>query len=132
MWQIWICAGVGLFGLVVAGFLALYVLRKNPGSPDMIRISDAVHEGAMAFLKREYRVVIIFVLCVFLVLLLGLRAEGAKFAAATALAYLVGAAGSLLAGFFGLKISTRANTRTAEAENRGRMRLFWSHFPEER
>jgi len=120
---------VGLFGLIVAGFLALHVMRKNPGSPDMIHISDAVHEGAMAFLKREYAVVIIFIVCIFVVLLLGLRAEGTKFAAATAFAYLVGAGGSLLAGLFGLKISTRANTRTAEAAKSGTNEALLVAFP---
>lgn len=129
MIEVWICGGAGLLGLVVAGLLAVHVMRKNPGSTDMIHLSDAVHEGAMTFLKREYRVVLIFVLCVFLVLFFGLRSEGAKFAAATAFAYLVGAGGSLLAGLFGLKISTRANTRTAEAAKTGMNEALLVAFP---
>gem|GEM_PF-1453099 len=119
MWGIWIAFTIGVLGLVVAILLAVRVMKKSPGSEDMVRISDAVYEGAMAFLKREYRVVVVFVISVSLILLIGLRPEGMEFAAATAFAYLVGAAGSLLAGFFGLRISTRANTRTAEAARRG-------------
>ncbi len=118
-----------MVGLIAAAILAASVMRKSPGSKEMIRISDAVHDGAMTFLKREYKVVIIFVSCIFLVLLFGLRSEGTKFAAATAFAYLVGAGGSLLAGLFGLKISTRANTRTAEAAKRGLNEALLVAFP---
>ncbi len=48
---------VSLFALVVAGYLARYVLRQDSGTPEMRAISDAIREGAEAFLRRQYRTI---------------------------------------------------------------------------
>jgi K(+)-stimulated pyrophosphate-energized sodium pump len=74
----------------------------------MQEIAAAIHEGAMVFLKREYQILAIFVLVVFA--LLGLFINGS-----TAMAFLAGAACSMLAGLFGMEAATRANVRTAQA-----------------
>jgi K(+)-stimulated pyrophosphate-energized sodium pump len=74
----------------------------------MLEIAAAIHEGAMVFLSREYRILLVFVLVVFA--LLGLFISGA-----TAMTFLGGAVGSMLAGFFGMEAATRANVRTAQA-----------------
>ena len=68
------------------------VLRKEPGTPEMVRISDAVHEGAMAFLRREYSTLLVFIAVLVVVISLGIRnpeIEGLGWK--TAVAYLVGA-----------------------------------------
>jgi len=112
-----VAAGMGAVGLVTALLIAtVRVLRKDPGSEEMVAISDAVHEGAMAFLRREYRTLMIFIAILVVVISVGIsnpeiRGLGWK----TAIAYLVGALCSMLAGYSGMKIATRANARTAHA-----------------
>ncbi|MCH7760595.1 sodium-translocating pyrophosphatase [candidate division TA06 bacterium] len=120
----------GLLGILFAFLQALRVMRKSPGTEEMVKISDAIHEGAMAFLKREYKVVAIFVLIGVILLWLGLFfSKGPSFAFATAIAYLFGAFSSISAGFFGMQISTRANTRTAEAAKTGFNEALLVAFP---
>src|SRR5919109_1002384 len=99
---------IGALGLIVAGGLYLYILRQPVGTATMQEIAAAIHEGAMVFLKREYQILAIFVLVV--LTLLGWLINGA-----TAMAFLAGAACSMLAGFFGMEAATRANVRTAQA-----------------
>jgi K(+)-stimulated pyrophosphate-energized sodium pump len=98
---------IGLFGLAFA--LGLYFLiKKYPsGNATMIEIADAIHSGAMVFLRREYTFIIIFVAVVFLIL-------WNLFSIFTSLAFLTGAGCSMLAGFIGLKGSTRAAVRTTQ------------------
>jgi K(+)-stimulated pyrophosphate-energized sodium pump len=95
----------------------------------MVAISDAINEGAMAFLKREYKAISIFAIVVAVLLALGLKEQGWRFSIATALSYLVGAACSLTAGYIGLSISTRANTRTAQAATKGFNQALGVAFP---
>lgn len=129
MWGIGIAAGMGLAALVFVLLLARRVLRHDPGSPRMQAISAAVHEGAMAFLAREYRAIAVFVLVVAIALFFGLRGLGWPGCLLTAVAYLVGASCSLLAGFIGMSIATRANTRTAQAARHGLDRALAVAFP---
>ena len=107
----------GLVSLVTAVLVAIFrVLRKDPGNEEMVHISDAVHEGAMAFLRREYRALIIFIVILFVVITVGIRdPEIQGLGWKTAVAYLVGAISSMACGFAGMKIATRANCRTAQA-----------------
>lgn len=99
---------MGLAGLFFALLIYQYIKRQPGGSEKMIEISDAVHEGAMAFLRREYSILLAFVAVVF-VLLLSMVDQR------TAFAFLAGAGCSILAGFVGMKAATRANVRTAHA-----------------
>jgi K(+)-stimulated pyrophosphate-energized sodium pump len=101
---------LGLIGLGFAGLTYMEVLRKPAGSRLMEEISDTIHDGAMVFLKREYSILAIFV-AVVTVLIAAFLPYGIE----TAVAFLLGAAFSILAGFFGMKAATRANVRTAEA-----------------
>ncbi len=98
---------IGLLGLAFA--LGLYFLvKKYPrGNTTMIEIADAIHSGAMVFLRREYTFIIIFVAVVFLIL-------WNFFSIFTSFAFLAGAGCSMLAGFIGLKGSTRAAVRTTQ------------------
>ncbi|MGA1861352.1 sodium-translocating pyrophosphatase [Deferribacter thermophilus] len=101
---------MGVAGLIIAFLIYNYIKSQPVGNEKMKEISDMIHEGAMAFLGREYRVLSIFVIIVF-VLMLFSKDLGFK----TAVAFLSGAICSVLAGFFGMKSATRANVRTSEA-----------------
>ncbi|MCL6450048.1 MAG: sodium-translocating pyrophosphatase [Acetobacteraceae bacterium] len=111
----------GVLAIGTAIYYAVRVLRQDPGTEAMQRISAAVQEGAMAFLKRQYSVLIWFVLVMAcLILGAGLLAPGSTLRPETAIAFVVGAACSLTTGFFGMRVATRANARTAQAARKGR------------
>ena len=99
---------IGLVGLVFALILFLWIKSKPAGTDVMKEISDVIHDGAMVFLKREYSILVIFVIVVFALLAWRIQLE-------TGLAFLGGAACSMLAGFIGMKAATRANVRTTAA-----------------
>ncbi len=129
--MIWVGVA-GLTGLVALLFVlitAKRVMKQDPGTPQMVAISEAVHEGAMAFLKREYKAISTFAIIVAILLAIGLKGQGWHFSILTALSYLVGAACSLIAGYVGLSIATRANTRTAQAATRGYNQALSVAFP---
>jgi K(+)-stimulated pyrophosphate-energized sodium pump len=119
----------GIVALIFVFYTAKKVMKQDPGTPQMVAISDAVNEGAMAFLKREYKAISIFAIIVAFLLAIGLEGQGWRFSIATALSYLVGAACSLMAGYVGLSISTRANTRTAQAATKGFNQALGVAFP---
>ncbi len=99
---------VGLIALLYAGFLSRRILKEKEGTPKMIEISNAIREGAMAFLSREYKVVGIFGIIVIILLAVFINWQ-------TAVAFLAGAVCSALAGYMGMNIATRANVRTTNA-----------------
>ena len=101
---------LGVIGFVIA--LVIYnVIKSEPvGNEKMHEIANAIRGGAMAFLKREYSVLAIFIVLVFFLISL---APSLGFN--TALAFVGGAACSMLCGFIGMKAATHANVRTAEA-----------------
>ncbi|HEU5210539.1 MAG TPA: sodium-translocating pyrophosphatase [Longimicrobiales bacterium] len=99
---------LGVIGLLGALVLYLYVSRQSAGTDVMQDLADQIHEGAMAFLRREYSVLAIFVIVVAALL-------GWAIGWTTAIAYVTGALSSVLAGFFGMTAATRANVRTAAA-----------------
>ena len=102
---------LGLLGLALAFGIYRYVLRQPEGSGAMLEISAAIHTGAMVFLRKEYSILVWFILVV--AVLLGLVINPF-----TALAFVSGSVCSMLAGFFGMKAATRANVRTAAAANK--------------
>ena len=117
-----VAAAVGL-GFALA--LTLWILRQDQGSERVQFIGRAIREGAMAFLSLEYRLIAIFVVVIAVVLALFIdydvtgrvadntaRDSGDRTLPSTAIAYLAGAIGSALAGFIGMSIAVRANTRT--------------------
>ncbi|PVV84872.1 sodium-translocating pyrophosphatase [Dehalogenimonas alkenigignens] len=105
-----IALGCGVLGLVVAYFLARFVLSQDEGNARVREIAAAIKEGALAFLGREYRVLAVFVAIVTLVLVF-VPALGWK----VALAFVFGAICSGLAGYVGMTIAVRTNSRTAAA-----------------
>ncbi len=98
----------GAMGLLAALLVYRYVVAQPAGTSVMTDLADQIHDGAMAFLRREYAVLAVFVAVVALLLYLAIGQ-------ATALAYVAGAGSSVLAGFFGMKAATRANVRTSAA-----------------
>jgi K(+)-stimulated pyrophosphate-energized sodium pump len=99
---------VSIIALVFAAFTARRISRKPEGSDKVKEIARAIKEGAMAFLKREYMILILFMIIVSLALyfLIGKNIT---------IAFVVGAIFSALAGNFGMRIATSANSRTANA-----------------
>ena len=100
----------GAVGLLAALVVYRYMVAQPGGNSVMTDLAEQIHDGAMAFLRREYTVLAVFVLVVAALLFLAIGQ-------ASALAYVAGAASSVLAGFFGMKAATRANVRTSAAAN---------------
>jgi K(+)-stimulated pyrophosphate-energized sodium pump len=114
---LWVAMGVGVLALVAAWLLARSVLAMDTGTPQMRAISDAIREGAEAFLRRQYKTIGAITLVLAVVLFVGysLSPRTAQYAMKTVESFLVGAACSGLAGFTGMYVSIRANIRTASA-----------------
>ncbi len=103
---------ISIFSLVFAFFLIREVRKAPSGSGKIIEISSAIREGAVAFLKRQYKT--IGIVAIFLFFLLW------KFLSFKAgLGFLIGATASALAGFIGIMVSTQANSKVAEASKSG-------------
>ncbi|MBR3258577.1 MAG: sodium/proton-translocating pyrophosphatase, partial [Eggerthellaceae bacterium] len=97
-----------LIGICVAAYLGSWVLRQDPGSEKMNSISLKIQTGAKAFLMSEYKLLVIFMAVVAVVMGLALSWW-------TALAFITGGVLSAAAGYVGMHVATRANTRTAYA-----------------
>ncbi len=108
--ELWIAPIIGVVALLVAFFYSARVNKISVGTDRMKEIASYIHEGAMAFLTREYKMMAIFIVIV-LVILCVTPGLGFK----TAICFLVGALFSILAGFFGMSVATKANVRTASA-----------------
>jgi K(+)-stimulated pyrophosphate-energized sodium pump len=102
-------APLGVFGLIVAALIFVYLKRQPVGSDLMAELALQIKLGARAFLKREYSVLIPFIIVVAFLLYVALNSLP------TSLAYVGGAFCSLFAGFFGMSAATEANVRTSEA-----------------
>jgi K(+)-stimulated pyrophosphate-energized sodium pump len=102
---------LGIFGLIVAYLIYLYVKKQPNGTQLMQDLEGMIHAGAMAFLKREYFVLFFFIAIVFLLL-------GFFISWNTSIAFATGAFCSMLAGFSGMSAATKGNSRTAEAANK--------------
>jgi K(+)-stimulated pyrophosphate-energized sodium pump len=114
-WTLLIVAGGSFLALSYAGLKTRWIFRQPVENPKLIKIGGFVADGAMAFLTREYKVLIPFVLIV--AAFLAVANQGAlKF---QAVAFVVGAMASALAGFIGMKVATAANTRTTHAAQAG-------------
>lgn len=97
---------VGIVAISYALILYVRIARIKVGSARMNEIADAIHEGAMAFLKREYISISIFMLVIFTVIAIFLGIN-------IGIAYLFGGIFSMIAGFIGMSAATKANVRTA-------------------
>ncbi|HXG21180.1 MAG TPA: sodium-translocating pyrophosphatase [Methylomirabilota bacterium] len=99
---------LGFVGLGVALLIYLAVQNRPAGDEKMREIAGYIYEGAMAFLRREYRILAVFIVVVFLLL-------SWKVAWQTGIAFVSGGLCSVLAGLFGMQAATKANVRTSQA-----------------
>ena len=120
MLPIVVAAIAGGVALLFAAALSVRVLKADPGNAKMIAIADAIKEGSLAFLRREYMTLVPFIAVVAVALWLLIdRYTGDSWVPRTAIAYLVGTACSAMAGLIGMHIAIRANVRTTAAAMRG-------------
>ena len=100
---------VSVLALLFAGYLAVKDAKQEEGTEKMKEIASAISEGARAFLTAEYKILIVFVIVLFLLIGFGIGNW------VTAICFVVGALFSTLAGYFGMNVATKANVRTANA-----------------
>ena len=104
-WMAPVCA---IIGILVAAYLGRWVISQDPGSSKMNDLSIKIQQGAKAFLMSEYKLLVIFMLIVAVIMAIALSWI-------TALAFITGGLLSAAAGYVGMHVATRANTRTAYA-----------------
>ncbi len=105
--------GASLVAIFYSLIVGRSISKKDAGDEKIKKIAQAIHEGAMAFLNKEYKVLLIFVIII--AILLGIGMGGWK----AGLAFITGAIFSALAGNIGMRIATKANSRTAVACKKG-------------
>ena len=106
---------LGVIALAFAAMLTAKVNKQEPGTDRMKEIAAAISEGAQAFLTAEYKILLIFVVVLFILIGVGIGNW------ITAICFVVGALFSTLAGYFGMSVATRANVRTANAAKQSGM-----------
>ena len=99
---------IGVVALLFAFYKASSINKVNPGNARMVEISTYIQEGSMAFLKRQYTSLAIFVAALFVILIFAINIM-------TAICFLLGAIFSVFAGYFGMRVATKANVRTANS-----------------
>ena len=100
----------GILGLILAAVMAVYVMKQPQGNQKVREISEAIREGAVAFLGREYKILAIFVAVVFIIL-----GVIPSLGWIMGLVFIFGAVSSGLAGYIGMQVAVQANRRTAAA-----------------
>ena len=102
---------LGIAGLIVAYGIYAFIKKQPNGNEEMQSLERLIHDGAMAFLRKEYTYLSLFIVFVFAALYFGINAP-------TAYAFVSGAVCSIAAGYFGMQAATKGNSRTAEAANK--------------
>ena len=105
---VWLAPILSVVALLFAAYKAWYVSKAPAGNSRMQEIAAAIAEGANAFLTSEYKILAIFIVVLFALIAIFISIG-------TAICFLIGALFSIAAGFFGMKVATRANVRTANA-----------------
>ncbi|MBX2941216.1 MAG: sodium-translocating pyrophosphatase [Cyclobacteriaceae bacterium] len=104
---------LGLLGLLYVIWKSAWVSKQDAGTDKMKKIAGHIAEGAMAFLKAEYKVLSVFVACV--AALLAFTASSESSSPLVGISFVLGAFSSALAGFIGMRVATKANVRTTQA-----------------
>lgn len=104
---------IGIIALVFTAMRASWIKKQDAGNDKMKKIAAFISDGAMAFIKAEYRILAIFILMITLILVFVADPETSS--PLVALSFVLGASTSALAGFIGMRIATKANVRTANA-----------------
>ena len=105
---LWFSPVLALCALIFAAYKAGYVSKASPGSSRMQEIAGSIAEGANAFLRSEYKILAIFIVVLFVLISLFIDLGAG-------VCFVIGAGFSMLAGFFGMRVATKANVRTANA-----------------
>ena len=106
--MIWLAPLFAAVALLFALYKARYVSKCDAGNSRMQEIAAAIAEGASAFLRAEYKILAIFIVVLFVLITIFIDFG-------TAVCFVIGACFSILAGFFGMRVATKANVRTANA-----------------
>ncbi len=106
--MIWLTPLFAAVALLFALYKARYVSKCDAGNSRMQEIAAAIAEGASAFLRAEYKILAIFIVVLFVLITIFIDFG-------TAVCFVIGACFSILAGFFGMRVATKANVRTANA-----------------
>ena len=109
--------GAGVLAMLFSFWKTKWISNQNEGSDRMKKIGKSIADGAMAFLKAEYRILSIFVIVVAVLLAFAAKSQGDSML--VSFSFLVGALASGLAGFLGMKVATKANNRTTNAAQKG-------------
>ncbi len=112
---------VAIVSLGFAFFRRATIFKHDRGTAEMIEIAQATQQGAMAFLRREYSVLVVFAIIVFVCIGFGLSDSGGWW---TGVCFLYGAFSSALAGFVGMRVATSSAVRTTEAAKTGLARAL--------
>src|SRR5215813_4000377 len=114
---LWTALAVGVLGLIAALVFARSVLGSDSGTTDMQRISDAIRQGAEAFMRRQYSTIAMIAVALAIILYFGYRLSPftAPYANKVVISFLIGATCSALSGQTGMWVSIRSNIRTASA-----------------
>ena len=114
---LWIALATGVVGLIAAFLFARFVLSADSGSPEMQKISNAIRQGAEAFMKRQYGTIAMIAVALAVILFIGYKLSPftAPYANKVVISFLIGAACSALSGQTGMWVSIRTNIRTAAA-----------------
>ncbi len=116
----WVALVCGLLAIAYGLGLAAYILRQPAGNEKMREIAAAIQEGAKAYLNRQYAIIGIVAMVLFLLIgFLGSTVDSSLLGWKAAIGFLIGAVASAAAGFIGMNVSVRTNVRTAEAARGG-------------
>nr|WP_272509047.1 sodium-translocating pyrophosphatase [Clostridium ganghwense] len=107
----------GILALLFAFVFSNEITKESSGNDRMKEIAGYIHEGAMAFLITEYKYLAIFIIVVAIVIVLAISFQ-------TAVCFVFGAIFSIFAGYFGMRVATKANVRTAEAARHGQSKAL--------
>lgn len=110
----YLAPAAGVLALLFAMLLAGKVSKAQPGNDRMKEISGYIQDGSMAFLSRQYKTLVVFVVILAVVIGVGIDYQ-------TAISFVVGSTFSALAGYIGMKVATKANVRTANMAKEGGM-----------
>jgi K(+)-stimulated pyrophosphate-energized sodium pump len=123
----------GVVSILMAVYFRSLVLKEDPGNDKMVEVAGYIEKGATTYLKIQYKILGIFIVVLFLVMLLFLPSEMTGFTIPIAsgrlnweqaLAYIIGAVGSMLAGWLGMYVGVKANTRAAQGCTMGTKKGF--------
>ncbi len=110
---LYLLPGFGVLGLLFVFWKSAWVSKQDAGTDKMKKIAGHIAEGAMAFLKAEYKILAVFVVCV--AVLLAVTADSETSSPMVGFSFVMGAFCSALAGFIGMRVATKANVRTTNA-----------------